>query len=83
MQPMNDRTTNVGSEKNNSTNKQQPIMKARREKIKVHHSLMEFYTDTGLIDKYKIEVDYSNDNENQTFGATEEEIDDPRFWLDL
>jgi hypothetical protein len=80
---MNEKATNVGSNSNNSTNKQQPLMKARKEKIKVHHSLMEFYTDTGLIDEYKIEVDYSNDNENQTFGATEEEIDDPRFWLDL
>ena len=80
---MNEKATNVGSKRNNSTNKQQLIMKPRKEKIKVHHSLMEFYTDTGLIDKYKIEVDYSNDNENQTFGATEEEIDNPRFWLDL
>ena len=79
---MNDKATNVGSKRNNSTNKQQPIMKPRREKIKVHHSLMEFYTDTGLIDQYKIEVDHSND-ENKTYGVTEEEIDDPRFWLDL
>jgi len=44
---------------------------------------MEFYTDTGLIDEYRIEVDYSNDNDNQTYGVTEEEIDDPKFWLDL
>lgn len=80
---MNNKATNVGSKNNNSTNKEQPIMKARKEKIKVHHSLMEFYTDTGLIDEYKIEVDYSSDNDNQTYGVTEEEIDDPKFWLDL
>lgn len=80
---MNNKATNVGSKDNNSTNKEQPIMKARKEKIKVHHSLMEFYTDTELIDEYKVEVDYSNDNDNQTYGVSEEEIDDPRFWLDL
>lgn len=80
---MNNKATNVGSKNNNLTNKEQPIMKARKEKIKVHHSLMEFYTDTGLIDEYRIEVDYSNDNDNQTYGVTEEEIDDPKFWLDL
>ena len=83
MRPMNDRTTNVGRERGNSINKKQSIMRPRKEKIKVHHSLMEFYTDTGLIDEYKIEVDYSNDNENKTFGATEEQLDDPRFWLEL
>ncbi|MBE9044792.1 oxidoreductase [Pleurocapsales cyanobacterium LEGE 10410] len=80
---MNNKATNVGSKNNNLTNKEQPIMKRRKEKIKVHHSLMEFYTDTGLIDEYRIEVDYSNDNDNKTFGVTEEEIDDPKFWLDL
>lgn len=80
---MNNKATNVGSKNNNSTNKEQHIMKARKEKIKVHHSLMEYYTDTGLIDEYRIEVDYSNDNDNETFGVTEEEIDDPKFWLDL
>jgi hypothetical protein len=80
---MNNKATNVGSKNNNSTNKEQPLMKARKEKIKVHHSLMEFYTDTGLIDEYKVEVDYSNDNDNQTYGVTEEEVDDPKFWLDL
>ena len=80
---MNNKATNVGSKNNNSTNKEQPIMKARKEKIKIHHSLMEYYTDTGLIDEYRIEIDYSNDNDNQTYGVTEEEIDDPKFWLDL
>ncbi len=80
---MHDRKTNVGSERNNSTNKNRPIMRPRKEKIKVHQGLMEFYTDTGLIDEYKIEVDYSNDNENKTFGATDEQLDDPRFWLEL
>ena len=80
---MNDQTTNVDSEKNNSTNKKHFTMRSRKEKIRVHHSLMEFYTDTGLTDKYRIEVDYSNDNDNKTFGVTEEEIDDPKFWLDL
>ena len=80
---MNNKATNVGSKNNNSTNKEQPIMKARKEKIKIHHSLMEYYTDTGLIDEYRIEVDYSNDNDNQTYGVTEEEIDDPKFWLYL
>ena len=83
MRPMNDQATNVGSERNTSTNKEQPIMRRRKEKIKVHHSLMEFYTDTGLIDEYKIEVDYSNERENETYGVTNEELDDPRFWLDL
>lgn len=78
---MKNKVTNVGRDR--AIEKNQPIMKRRKEKIKVHHSLMEFYTDTGLIDEYRIEVDYSNDDENQTFGATEEEIDDPRFWLDL
>lgn len=80
---MNNKATNVGSNSNNSTNREQPIMKVRKEKIKIHHSLMEFYTDTGLIDEYKIEVDYSSDNDNQTYGVTEEEVDDPKFWLDL
>ena len=58
-------------------------MRPVKEKIEVHHSLMEFYTDTGLIDEYKIEVDYSNERENDTYGVTDEEIDNPRFWLDL
>ncbi len=77
---MKNKATNVGRDR--AIEKNKPTMK-RKEKIKVHHSLMEFYTDTGLIDEYKIEVDYSNDNENQTFGVTEDEIDNPRFWLDL
>ncbi|MCC0179817.1 oxidoreductase [Waterburya agarophytonicola K14] len=78
---MKNKVTNVGRDR--AIEKNQPIMKRRKEKIKVHHSLMEFYTDTGLIDEYRIEVDYSNDNDNQTYGVTEEEIDDPKFWLDL
>lgn len=78
---MKSKVTNV--DRDRAIEKNQTIMKRRKEKIKVHHSLMEFYTDTGLIDEYKIEVDYSNDNDNKTFGVTEEEIDDPKFWLDL
>ncbi len=71
--------TNCG----NSIDDEQPPNKQRKEKIKVHHSLMEFYTDTGLINEFEIEVDYSKEQQNSTYGITEEELEDPNFWLAL
>jgi hypothetical protein len=71
--------TNCG----NFLNDKQLSKKQPKEKIEVHHSLMEFYTDTGLIDEYDIEVDYSNEEKNSTYGVTEEELDDPNFWQEL
>ncbi len=78
---MNEKATNTN--RGNSLNDKHLPKKQSREKIKVHHSLMEFYTDTGLIDEYDIEVDYSNEQKNNTYGVTEEELDDPNFWLEL
>ena len=67
----------------NSINDKQPTKKHPKEKIKVNHSLIEFYTDSGLIDEYDIKVDYSNEEKNSTYGVTEEELDDPNFWQEL
>ena len=78
---MKEKATNTN--RSNSLNDKQLLKKQPREKIKVHHSLIEFYTDSGLIDKYKIEVDYSNEGENNTYGVTEEELENPNFWLEL
>ena len=44
---------------------------------------MEFYTDSGLIDEFDIQVDYSNEQQNNSYGVTEEDLDNPNFWLDL
>ncbi len=78
---MESKVNNINS--GNSINDKQPTKKQSKEKIKVHHSLMEFYTDSGLIDEYDIKVDYSNERENNTYGVTEEDLDDPNFWLEL
>ena len=78
---MKEKATNTN--RGNSFNDKQPTKKQPREKIKVHHSLMEFYTDSGLIDECDIEVDYSNERENNTYGVTEEELDEPNFWQEL
>lgn len=78
---MKEKTTNT--KRDNSLDDKQLPKKQPREKIKVHHSLMEFYTDTGLIDEYDIKVDYSNEEKNNTYGVTEEELDDPNFWQEL
>ena len=78
---MKEKATNTN--RSNSLNDKQLLKKQPREKIKVHHSLIEFYTDSGLIDQYKIEVDYSNEGENNTYGVTEEELENPNFWLKL
>ena len=78
---MKEKTTNTN--RGNSINDKQPTKKHLKEKIKIHHSLMEYYTDTGLIDEYDIEVDYSNEEKNSTYGVTEEELDEPNFWQEL
>ncbi len=78
---MKEKATNIN--RGNSLDDKQLPKKQPREKIKVHHSLMEFYTDTGLIDEYDIEVDYSNEEKNSTYGVTEEELNNPNFWLEL
>ena len=78
---MKEKTTNTN--RGNSLDDKQLPKKQLREKIKVHHSLMEFYTDTGLIDEYDIKVDYSNEEKDSTYGVTEEELDEPNFWLEL
>ncbi len=78
---MKEKRTNTN--RSNSLNGKQFHKKQPKEKIKVHHSLMEFYTDTGLIDEYDIELDYSNEEKNSTYGITEEELDDPNFWQEL
>ena len=57
--------------------------KRGKEKIKVHHSLMEYYVDSGLADEFDIEVDYSNGEEKDTYGVTEEDLDEPNFWINL
>ena len=72
----NDRSDNLISDG-------KPIRKKVKEKIKVHHSLMEYYVDSGLADEFDIEVDYSNGQEKDTYGATEEDLDEPNFWLDF
>lgn len=64
-------------------NKRKLLGKRGKEKIKVHHSLMEYYVDSGLADEFDIEVDYSNGQEKDTYGATEEDLDEPNFWLDF
>ncbi|AFZ37981.1 hypothetical protein Sta7437_4519 (plasmid) [Stanieria cyanosphaera PCC 7437] len=78
---MKEKVTNTNC--GNSLNDKQLLKKQSREKIKVHHSLMEFYTDTGLIDEYDIEVDYSNEEKNSTYGVTKEDLDEPNFWQEL
>ena len=78
---MKEKVNNING--GNSFNDKQLPKKQPREKIKVHHSLMEFYTDTGLIDEYDIEVNYSNEEKNSTYGVTEEELDNPNFWQEL
>ena len=78
---MKEKATNTN--RGNSLNEKQPPKKQPREKIKVHHSLMEFYTDSGLIDEYDIKVDYSNEEKNSTYGVTEEQLNEPNFWLEL
>ena len=65
---MKEKATNTN--RGNSFNDKQLTKKQPREKIKVHHSLMEFYTDTGLIDEYDIKVDYSNEEKNSTYGVS-------------
>ena len=60
-----------------------PIGKRGKEKIKVHHSLMEYYVDSGLADEFDIEVDYSNGEEKDTYGVSEEDLDEPNFWINL
>ncbi|MGK7953130.1 MAG: oxidoreductase [Xenococcaceae cyanobacterium] len=67
----------------NVVNEGKHIGRRGKEKIKVHHSLMEYYIDSGLADEFDIEVDYSNGEEKDTYGATEEDLDDPNFWLDF
>ena len=78
---MKEKTANTN--RGNSMDDKHLPKKQSREKIKVHHSLMEFYTDSGLIDEYYIKVDYSNEEKNSTYGVTEEELDNPNFWLEL
>jgi hypothetical protein len=78
---MKEKTTNTY--RGNSLDDKQLPKKQPKEKIKVHHSLMEFYTDSGLIDEYDIEVDYSNKEKNSTYGVTEEDLDEPNFWQEL
>ncbi len=78
---MTSNKTNLNN--NDSIGGNHQYQKQRKEKIKVHHSLMEIYTDTGLIDEYDIEVDYSNERKNNTYGVTGEELDNPNFWLEL
>lgn len=65
----------------NTTDKERKSKK----RIKVHHSCLELYTESKLVDKYDIEGDYSSrsDRENSTFGATEEDLDNPNFWINL
>ncbi len=59
------------------------LEKKVKEKIKVHHSLMEYYVDSGLADEFDIEVDYSNGEEKDIYGVTEEDLDEPNFWINL
>ena len=44
---------------------------------------MEYYIDSGLAREYDIEVDYSNEGEKDTYGITEEDLDEPNFWINL
>ena len=67
----------------NMANDEKPISKRGKEKIKVHHSLMEYYIDSGLADEFDIEVDYSNEREKDTYGVSEEDLDEPNFWINL
>ncbi len=64
-------------------NNRKLLGKRGKEKIKVHHSLMEYYVDSGLADEFDIEVDYSNGEEKDTYGVTEEDLDEPNFWINL
>ena len=67
----------------NVVNDKKRLRKRAKEKIKVHHSLMEYYVDSGLADEFDIEVDYSNGEEKDTYGVTEEDLDEPNFWINL
>lgn len=71
------------NQQDNMANDEKRISKRGKEKIKVHHSLTEYYVDSGLAREYDIEVDYSNGEEKDTYGATEEDLDEPNFWLDF
>ena len=78
---MKSKVTNINCD--NSIDHKHSPNKKRKEKIKVYHSLREFYTDSGLIDEFDIEVAYSNEQQNNSYGVTEEDLDNPNFWLDL
>ena len=71
------------NQQDNMANDEKRISKRGKEKIKVHHSLMEYYVDSGLADEFDIEVDYSNGEEKDTYGVTEEDLDNPNFWINL